>query len=294
MRILFIGCVQSSYRELKILLDNQKDVVGVITKSASNFNSDFCDISSLAIEYDIPYKYVKNINDEDNINFISMLKPDVIYCFGWSQLIDKKILNIPHLGVIGAHPAELPNNRGRHPIIWALVLGLTRTAASFFRMDENADTGEIIAQEIVPIYYKDYAIDLYNRIENVECKLILQFTDELEKGINHPIKQEQNVGNSWRKRSRVDGKIDWRMTSNAIYNLVRALSRPYPGAEFEYDGKSITVWRVEEVISDKYFNIEPGKVVKYNSEQDFYVKAYDNLVHIMECSANNVKEGDYL
>lgn len=294
MRILYIGCVQSSYRELKILIDNQKDVVGVITKSNSSFNSDFCDISPLAIENDIPYLYVNGINDKDSIDFIRKCNPDVIYCFGWSQLIKKEILDIPQYGVIGTHPSELPYNRGRHPIIWALVLGLEKTAVSFFRMDENADTGEIIAQEIVPIYYEDYASDLYNRIEDVECKLIIKFTEELENGKLTVKKQSMIKGNSWRKRSRCDGIIDWRMSSRAIYNLVRALSKPYPGAQFVYKDETIIVWKVEEVYSDEYKNIEPGKVIKVVNNQDLYVKAYDNLIHILECSENNIKEGDYL
>lgn len=294
MKILYIGCVQSSYKELKLLIDNHKDVVGVITKERSKFNSDFCDISDLAIQNNIPYLYVNNINDENGVSFIKKQNPDVIYCFGWSQLIKSEILEIPKLGVIGTHPAELPHNRGRHPIIWALVLGLEKTAASFFRMDEKADTGDIISQEIVPVYYDDYAIDLYNRIEDVECKLILKFTEELESGTNKPIIQHSGEGNSWRKRSRIDGLIDWRMSSRAIYNLVRALSRPYPGAEFIFNDEYVTVWRVEEILTDEYKNIEPGKVIKFINEHDFYVKAYDNVIHVIDCSNNTLKEGDYL
>lgn len=294
MRILFIGCVQASYRELKLLLDNNKDVVGVVTKSESKFNSDFYDISPLAIEYNLPYLYVNNINENDSIEFIKKCKPDVIYCFGWSQLIKKEILNIPHMGVIGTHPTELPKNRGRHPIIWAMALGLKQTAVTFFRMNEGADTGEIIAQRIIPIFYEDYATDLYNRVEEVECELILQFTEELEKGSNVLKEQDLSQGNSWRKRSRKDGIIDWRMSSRAIYNLIRALSHPYPGAEIIHGEESIIVWKAEEVITDEYENIEPGKVVRMVSSQNFYVKAYDNLIHVMECNENTIQEGDYL
>ena len=293
MKILYIGCVKSSYRELKILIESGKNVIGVITKKASNFNSDFCDISSLADENDIPFLHIDDINDIKSVDFIKRCAPDVIYCFGWSQLIKSEILNIPPMGVIGAHPAELPKNKGRHPIIWALVLGLSQTAATFFRMDELADNGDIIAQELVPIYYEDYASDLYQRIEDKECELILKFTEELENGSANSWKKN-TAGNVWRKRGRIDGVIDWRMSSRAIYNLVRALSKPYPGAEFMHGLESVVVWRVEEIFTDEYKNIEPGKVIKVNSEQDFYVKAYDNLIHVLECTTNNVREGEYL
>lgn len=294
MNILFIGCIESSNRELELLIQNKKRIVGVITKINSDFNSDFCDISPLARKYGIPYIYVDNINDEDSIEFIKKCNPDVIFCFGWSQLIKRTILNIPPLGVIGTHPAELPNNRGRHPIIWALVLGLRKTAVSFFRMDEYADTGAIVAQKSVPIYYKDKAYDLYKRIEDVECELILKLTYELESGTNIPIQQNVDAGNFWRKRKPMDGMIDWRMSSRAIYNLVRALSNPYPGAEFQHNDCIVKVWDVEELYTKEYRNIEPGKVIKVNSETDFIVKAYDNLIHILDCSGIRINVGDYL
>lgn len=293
LKILYIGCVRSSYRELKTLFDAGKNIVGVITKKKSKINSDFCDISSLAEKNNIPFLYVENINEAESVDFIKKCSPDVIYCFGWSQLIKREILNIPPMGIIGAHPAELPKNKGRHPIIWALVLGLKQTAATFFRMDERADNGDIIAQELVPIYYEDYAVDLYQRIEDKECELILDFTEKLESGnMNHL--RKNTGGNVWRKRGIVDGVIDWRMSSRAIYNLVRALSKPYPGAEFIHGDERVIVWRTEEILTDKYTNIEPGKVIKVNSEQDFYVKAYDNLIHVLECTNNHVREGEYL
>lgn len=135
MRIVYIGCVESSYRGLKTLLDEKKEVVGVITKESSDFNADFVDLAPLAGEYQIPCKYAKNVNDTEIKEFIRECAPDVIYCFGWSQLIREEILDMPPLGVIGLHPAELPHNRGRHPLIWALALGLETTACTFFVMN---------------------------------------------------------------------------------------------------------------------------------------------------------------
>lgn len=294
MRIVYIGCVESSYVELNLLLENHKQVVGVVTKENSDFNSDFTNLKPLADKYNICCEYATNINDKNIVNFIKKCKPDVIYCFGWSQLIKKEILDIPALGIIGTHPAELPYNRGRHPIIWALVLGLESTAATFFRMDEGADSGEIISQRKIKIDYTDNARTLYDKITESECEQIMEFTNRLENGEKLGQKQDKNIGNVWRKRKSEDGIIDWRMSSRAIYNLVRALSKPYIGAEFIYKGKSYKVWRVEEVITNTYENIEPGKIIKINSENDFYVKAYDNLIHVLECDNFKGEEGEYL
>lgn len=294
MKIVFIGCVESSYILLKTLLENKKNVVGVITKTSSHVNADFVDLSSLCNEYKIDCLFVDNINDSNTLDFLRGKQPDVVYCFGWSQIIKEEILKIPPKGVIGFHPAKLPHNRGRHPIIWALVLGLKSTASSFFRMDEGADTGDIISQEIIEIKDTDYARELYDRIMGIACQQVLRFTEELECGICMPYKQNVLEGNNWRKRCKSDGKIDWRMSSWAIYNLVRGLSHPYVGAHLVYQGKEYKVWRCEEIITEKYANIEPGKVLKIVSETEFYVKAYDNVVHVQDCEAVDFEEGAYL
>lgn len=293
MRILFIGCVESSYAQLDFLLKSKKEVVGVITKEASSFNADFCDISTLCKD-NIPCRYSKDINDYETIEFVKKCNPDIIYCFGWSQLIKDELLRIPPMGVIGNHPAELPFNRGRHPIIWALVLGLNHTASTFFRMNSGADTGDIISQEIVPIEYTDYARDLYDKITESECRQIGRFTCDYERGNIEFRKQDSQKGNSWRKRSALEGRIDWRMSTRAIYNLVRALSAPYPGATFSYNGDEIKVWRTEEEANTGYENIEPGKVIEVKSKNDFRIKAYDGIIHITKCDDFFGKAGEYL
>ena len=294
MNILFIGCIESSYIELSLLIENNKSIVGVITKEKSNFNADFCNLGPLCEENNIPYIYSIDINDNSSVKFIRECNPDIIYCFGWSQLIKSEILNIPKLGVIGNHPAELPKNRGRHPIIWALALGLKQTASTFFIMNEGADTGKIISQRIIPISDTDFARDLYDKITKNECEQIIEFTNQFENNEIIYFEQSNKSGNEWRKRSRVDGLIDWRMSSKAIYNLVRALSEPYVGAGFIYNGREVKVWKVEEISGTGYENIEPGKVIKVVNKNDYYIKSYDNIIHVLYSEDFDGKEGDYL
>ena len=96
-------------------------------------------------------------------------------------------------------------------------------------------------------------------------------------------------------RGHRDGIIDWRMGSYAIYNLIRALSHPYIGAEFEYKEKYYKVWKSEIVKSDgKYQNIEPGRIIKKVSDHEFYVKSYDDIIHILECDTIDALEGECL
>lgn len=295
MRILFIGCVESSLVLLKELIKCNYEICGVITKKASKFNSDFVDLVPTCKENYINFCYVDNVNEEKSITFVKECKPDIIYCFGWSQLLKAEILSIPPKGTIGFHPAKLPYNRGRHPIIWALVLGLHETAVSFFKMDLEADTGEIIAQEMIQISDMDDARTLYSKILQVAKVQVIDFTEKIQNGTLQDLNIETVTGNSWRKRSQADGIIDWRMSAKAICNLVRGLTHPYVGAEFMHNGECVKVWKAEEIKnSGKWDNIEYGKILQVVSETEFYIKAYDNIVHVLESSPILLEEGEYL
>lgn len=294
MRILFIGCVQSSEMFLKKIIEDKADIVGVITKSESKFNADFVDLTDICIKNDIDCIYAKNINAPEIKKYIKSKYVDLILCLGWSQLLDKEILEIPRIGSIGFHPAELPMNRGRHPIIWSLVLGLEKTASTLFLMNEMPDMGKILSQEYIIIDYKDDARTLYDKVME---KAVLQIS-KLIKAINNNLidfKSNDFVeGNTWRKRNKEDGKIDWRMSSRGIYNLVRALTKPYVGAHFVYKDKEYKVWKAREIITNNYKNIEPGKVIKVISNTNFWVKTEDNIIEVLECDKICLKEGEYV
>jgi methionyl-tRNA formyltransferase len=293
VKILFIGTVEFSYQALIKLIALDADIAGVCTKEKSKFNSDFADLTLLCRKNNIPFKFVDDINSVENINWIKNLKPDIIFCFGWSNLIKKELLTLAPMGVVGFHPAALPQNRGRHPLIWALALGLKQSASTFFFMDEGADTGDILSQEYFDILYEDDAKSLYDKVTSIALKQIEDFLPKLQNSSFQRIKQNHNKANTWRKRGKNDGKIDFRMTANAIYNLVRALTKPYVGAYIEYKGKEISVWKVEEINFDEK-NIEFGKVLE-NDGTRITVKTYDKAIRIMEHDFKELpKVGEYL
>lgn len=296
MNIVFIGCVQFSHATLQhVLTQNGVRVVGVITKKKSVQNADFQSLETLASEAGIPC-FFDDQNSQDAMGeWLEHINPDVIYCFGWSSLLKNKILNIPALGIIGYHPAALPKNRGRHPIIWALALGLGETGSTFFFMDEGADSGDILNQRIVPIAAADDAASLYRKLTSVALEQITEFTSQLVAGTYQRIKQDHTSANYWRKRSKIDGIIDWRMSAKSIHNLVRALTRPYPGASCLYDAKEVRIWKTRIVDAcDPVVNIEAGKVLEVN-QSAITVKCGDGILEILEHNFSKLPcQGEYL
>ncbi len=275
MRIIFIGSVYFSRVMLEKLIELKANVVGVITKEYSTFNADFDDLSSIAQKNNIPCNYVQNVNDKSNVEWIRNLSAEVIFCFGWSNLINKDILNLCPLGVIGFHPALLPNNRGRHPLIWAKVLGLNKSGTSFFFMDEGADTGDLLDQKEFQISFEDTASTIYQKMIDNALKQVESFLPKLQNKCYQRVKQNE-IGNTWRKRGVIDGLIDFRMTSESICNLVRGLAKPYAGAHCISNGEEIKIWEVELEKFDLQ-NIEPGKVIELVGN-NIKVKTYNGAI----------------
>ena len=262
MKIVYIGSVVFSGKALEKLISIDAEIVGIVTKKESTFNSDFFDLSSIAKMNVIPFHYTSNINSFETISWIKQYNSDVIFCFGWSNLIKKELLEISRLGVIGFHPTLLPHNKGRHPLIWAKVLALDKTGSSFFFMDEGTDSGDILSQEEFTIHFEDDANVLYNKMINVALNQINDFHLKLKNGSFLKIPQNKDVGNNWRKRTMKDGLIDFRLSSLVICNLVRALTKPYVGAHLEYNNENVIIWEVEICdYKDVIKNIEPGKVL---------------------------------
>ena len=281
MKIVFIGNVDFSHHCLRFLLKNKGRVVGIVTTTATKNNSDYYDLSSTAVEHHIPVHYCKNINDRETIEWIREKLPDIILCFGFSQLIKSELLKIPPKGIIGVHPALLPQNRGRHPLIWALALGLKESGLTFFRMDEGADSGSILSQERFIIKDEDDATSLYIKIKELATKQISLFLPELISNTAKFVEQDPRYASYWRKRSRKDGIIDWRMSTSAITNMVRALTRPYSGAEFKYKEQTITVWKAEPHVEPVPLNIEPGKVIAITNNRPV-IKCYNGAIILTE------------
>ncbi|MDT0294072.1 formyltransferase family protein [Mesonia ostreae] len=280
MKILFIGTVDFSYSCLEHLIKHNFKLCGVITKKQSKFNSDFKDLTPLCEKNNIPYFFDEKANKQTKEEFIANNSPDIIYCFGWSYLLPQSVLKGAKYGVIGFHPALLPNNRGRHPIIWAIFLGLENTGSTFFEMDEGADTGDIISQREIKITTQDDASSLYAKIKTTALEQIIEFSMRYEKEgkIAQKRSQDKNTGNSWRKRGLIDGRIDFRMCTIAIYNLVRALTHPYVGAHIETEQGDIKVWEVSTAEMEYPINFEPGKVLDILDKNKIVVKTYDGAI----------------
>lgn len=282
IRAVLIGCVHSSKVALETLtrLSGHVVLTGVMTRRSSTYNSDFEDLSGLAKSANCPLLFVEDCPDDaSQAAWVRGRCPDIVFCIGWSRLLGPELLRSAPYGVIGYHPAALPANRGRHPLVWAIALGLQQTASTFFVMDEGTDSGPLVSQIPIEISFEDDARTLYSKITQSIPSQIEQIVASLSNGSFCPVTQDHSQASYWRKRSEEDGRIDWRMSATSVYNLVRALTKPYPGAYAVVDGRPTKIWKCRPLGSAAK-NIEPGRVVSVGHDT-FTVKCGEGAIEVL-------------
>jgi methionyl-tRNA formyltransferase len=227
------------------LLEAGARIVGVATRPAGARGgiSDYVDLHPICDAYGIPCVDTDDINATDTVAAIRDLAPDYVFVLGWSQLLRDEALSTPSRYVVGSHPTPLPRGRGRAPVPWMILLGESRGAVSLFRMALGADAGPLLLQRWFDIEPGTDATALYRqvaeRLRDAFCELYVQ----LREGTVHEIQQDQEQASYRARRTPADGHIDFGQGRDQIDRLVRAVTRPYPGAYTYYRGEKIVVWK---------------------------------------------------
>ncbi|ODS41273.1 MAG: hypothetical protein A7315_02045 [Candidatus Altiarchaeales archaeon WOR_SM1_79] len=245
-KIVFVSHNIFGYGCLKEILKNSGDVIAVITRKYQPSISDYCDqYNQLCNKYKIPLYEIDDINDARIKVKLKKLDPDFIFVFGWSQIIDKEILGIPKSGCLGTHPSILPRNRGSAAIPWQILNNEKISAVTLFYLEEGLDCGDIVAQEIFEVDNDETADSFYQKVIENGKQIIQKNLHLLLKGETKRTPQNHLLATYLGRRTPEDGVIDWSLDNERIYRLIRAVSKPYPGAYTYYNYKKITILEAE-------------------------------------------------
>lgn len=247
-RVVYIGARIVGYRCLQELLTNGVNVVGVLwldEKLAENTTA-YTSFEPLVNKYNILNRTFTQLHEPGIGDWLKQLNPDLGIIIGVSQLLGKEAISVPRLGFLGMHPTLLPEGRGRAPIPWAIIKGLTRTGVSIFYVDEEADNGDITLQTEVPVYYNDTSSTLGSRTDECAASLLLKSVILINQGEASRIPQDESKATYWPKRRPEDGIIDWRQDKKRLYDWVRALTHPYPGAFTFLNASKVFIWSAME------------------------------------------------
>jgi methionyl-tRNA formyltransferase len=186
----------------------------------------------------------ERVRDEAFIERLRALEPDVFVVVAFGQIFPPALLQLPKHGAINLHASLLPKYRGASPIQSAIANGEKKTGVTTMLMEEGLDTGAILLQEEVEIRRSDTAGELSERLAKLGAALMVETLDRLEKGKLKPRKQRDESASYAAKFSKEDGRTNWALEAEEIYNRMRAFD-PWPGMIANFKGRPVKlVWGV--------------------------------------------------
>ena len=188
---------------------------------------------------------------------VRLVAPDLIVVSSYSMLLPPEVLNIPSFGGVNIHGALLPEYRGANPTQWALLAEETETGVTIHHITPDFDAGDIIAQRRVPIYFNDTWRHVQSRIASATKSMLAQEMPKVLAGNGGRVPQDESAARYHKRRRPEHGLIDWKQSVRKIYNLVRSLVSPHPGA-FYFDGP-------DKVVLDRYHTVPEITSLKYGA-----------------------------
>ena len=245
-RILFFGYSEVGYECLSLLLDRGDDIVALITHEDSPQEKIWFKTPALAARAKaIPVFTPEKVNTPEWIDRIAALRPDLILSVYYRNMISSRILALPRLGAFNLHGSLLPKYRGRAPINWAVLHGEPRIGMTLHRMVKSADAGAIVDQDGADIGPRDTAEQAFRKVLPCARRVLARQIDALLAGTARETPQDDSQATTFGGRKPEDGRIKWTQTSAQIFNLIRAVTDPYPGAFTDVAGTRLMVWWAE-------------------------------------------------
>jgi methionyl-tRNA formyltransferase len=221
--------------------------------------SNYSPIDGIAEKHGFPFTNTDEINSSGIEKILKQYEPDWFLVFGWSQLIKEHLLRIPRYGTLGFHMTKLPEGRGRAPVAWTLIKGKEEGGVTLLWLEPGADNGPIAAQRTYPVSLYDDAEVTVEKVNRLACEIIREVLPDLCKGTLPRISQDESKASHWEKRTPKDGLINWELPVGELFNFIRGITRPFPGAFSFLGGKRVIVWKAGLV--EVEHSLTPGTVI---------------------------------
>ncbi len=245
-RIVFFGYSEVGHDCLELLVSRGDNVVALVTHEDNPHEKIWFKTPALvARANNIPVFTPAKVNSVESMECIAVMAPDLIISVYYRNMISMQILGLPKLGAFNLHGSLLPKYRGRAPINWAVLHGEPRIGMTLHRMVKRADAGAIVAQEGVDLDPRDTAEQAFRKVQPCARRVLAGAIDALLSGTAIETPQDESQSTYFGGRTPEDGRVYWKHRSREIFNLIRAVTDPYPGAFIEVNGSRLMLWWAE-------------------------------------------------
>jgi len=266
MRIVFMGTPEFAVPSLKILLENNQEIVAAVTvpdkPAGRGLHVSISAVKEYALKNNITVLQPDRMRDEFLGNQLTELEPDIFVVVAF-RILPRELIRIPKLGAFNLHASLLPKYRGAAPINWAIIRGEKETGVTTFFLKEKVDAGNIILQARVPIGPDETAGELHDKLADIGAEIVLHTALLIEGGKISPKSQDENLASQAPKIFKEDCRIDWQKPAVEVQNLIRGLS-PRPGAFTMYNERSVKIYRTKIITGTEKKN--PGEIHTTNDK----------------------------
>lgn len=265
MKIVFMGTPDFSVAALESLYNAGHEIAAVVTqpdkKKGRGEKMQFPPVKEMALKLGLKVYQPAKVRDEEFVNILKEIAPDVIVVIAFGQILSKTILEMPKYGCINVHASLLPKYRGAAPIQWAVIDGEEKTGVTTMQMDVGIDTGDILETVEIVLNKKETGGSLFDKLSLAGAKLIVQTLENAEKGLLQPVKQNDEASSHAKMLNKELGNIDFSKSAVEIERLIRGLN-PWPSAYTGFRGKTLKIWDAD--VNDEEYEGNVGEIVDFN------------------------------
>lgn len=276
LRLVLFGDGAWAARSLDRLLAEGHEVASVVARRHPTDGA----LNEAAERNRLPVLAPERVNTHEFLARVASLRPDLCVSVSYDQIIQAPLREIAPRGFINAHAGKLPHYRGRSPINWALINGEPEIGITVHLMDGGIDTGDILVQRAVPVGWEDDYGDVLGRVVAAVPDLLADAVRSLADGTGRRRPQAHLTGSYYRRRGPGDEWLDWSAPAVEVYNKIRALAKPGPGAVTHLEGRRVVVWRASHDISWPAVHAPPGEILEGRSGRGVLVAAGDRGVFV--------------
>lgn len=265
---------------LEALARHGYDIAAVFThENDPDENQWFGSVKDWAVQRNIAVYTTEEVNSPPWVAKIAAINPDIIISCYYRKMISRQILDLPRVGAFNLHGSFLPAYRGRCPVNWVIIKGEKQTGVTLHYMIEKPDAGDIVGQKAVEIDLSDTAKTLYDKLCAAAQELLDELLPLMKRGQIPRQKQDLTQGSYYGGRRPEDGRIDWKKSADEIYNLIRGVTDPYPGAfAFLDNDEKMIVWRAAPAASAQA--ALPGQLVM--TDKEVLVQTDKNAIKLLD------------
>ena len=296
MRILYMGTPDIAVPTLECLCEAGHEVIGVVTQpdkpKGRGGAVQFPPVKEKALELGIPVYQPRRVREEEFLQVVREMAPDMAVVFAFGQILPQAFLDIPRYGCINVHASLLPMYRGAAPIQWVIIDGQKETCVTIMQMDAGLDTGDMLKKLVVPIAEDETGGSLHDKLMLAGGPLLLETMQEIEAGT---VVAEPQSGETCYAAmlDKALGNVDWTISAARIERLIRGLN-PWPSAYTRWNGKTMKLWKAnvlpDQMESSSKEAYAPGTVVSLDG--GICVQTGDGILQITELQLEGKKRMD--